>query len=199
MRIESKLVLRVLNMALRFGRVMLKGTHIGSGSSINCAIELGRGTWISNGFVAKGYGRIAFGKFCAVGADVKIITSNHDMSLPTMNFVLQDKIVGRHYPSDIAPVDIGHDVWIGDNVTILAGVNIGDGAVIGAGSILTRSVGAYEVHAGVPARLVGHRFEPPLVEALLETAWWDWSEDKMRANKAFFSSPVSLESLRTIR
>lgn len=69
---------------------------------------------------------------------------------------------------------IGHDVWIGENVTLALGIRIGTGAVIAAGSIVTRNVPPYAMVAGVPAEVRKYRFAPELIEALLEAAWWDY-------------------------
>jgi len=83
------------------------------------------------------------------------------------------------FPSDPSPetiyskghVRIGNDVWVGDTVTILSGVEIGDGAVIGASSVVTRNVDPYEVVAGNPARLIRFRFSRDIVELLTQLNW----------------------------
>lgn len=74
---------------------------------------------------------------------------------------------------------IGNDVWIGARATILPGVSIADGAVIGAGSIVTKNVGPYEIWAGNPARLIRKRFDEETIEKLLGIRWWDWDDKKL--------------------
>lgn len=73
------------------------------------------------------------------------------------------------------PATIGHDVWIGDDVRLRSGIHIGTGAVIAAGSIVTRDVEPYAIVAGIPAKLVGYRFDKPLIKELLATQWWQYT------------------------
>lgn len=199
MQCSHPVKLKLLNLVLRFVRILWNGVHIGRGSELHCPFVIGRGTWISDRFCLKGYGTLRIGKYCAIGADVKIITSNHDDQLPSMHFVLQSRVAGSRFPAKIGEVRIGHDVWIGDNVVILAGVEIGNGAVIGAGAIVSRPVGAYEIHAGNPARRIRDRLDRELAQAMQQLAWWDWSEDRMRRNRAFFASPVSRNGIDAVR
>lgn len=77
-------------------------------------------------------------------------------------------------------------MWIGDSVILLPGVTIGDGAIIGAGAVVTRSVPAYGIVAGNPARVVRMRFPDETIAILSTVHWWTWSESRMRANRAFF-------------
>jgi tetrahydrodipicolinate N-succinyltransferase len=70
-------------------------------------------------------------------------------------------------------VSVGNDVWTGHNVNIMAGVNVGDGAVIAAGSIVTKDVPPYAIVAGVPATIKRFRFPEQTVERLLRVRWWD--------------------------
>ncbi len=79
-------------------------------------------------------------------------------------------------------ISVGSDVWIGDNAIIMSGVSIGHGAVIAAGSIVTKDVDPYVIVAGVPAKMKKYRFSLDVIEALLDIAWWDWTEDKIRDN-----------------
>lgn len=72
------------------------------------------------------------------------------------------------------PLEIGHDVWIGDRVTILPGCRrIGNGAVIAAGSIVTRDVGAYAIVAGIPAKQIRMRYPAGVAELLESARWWE--------------------------
>ena len=68
---------------------------------------------------------------------------------------------------------IGSDVWIGNNSVIKAGVKIEHGAVVGAGSVVTKNIGPYEVHAGNPTRFLKHRFDPNQIKLLMELEWWN--------------------------
>lgn len=75
---------------------------------------------------------------------------------------------------------IGNDVWIGYDAVIMAGVTIGDGAIVGARAVVTRDVEPYSIVGGVPAREIRKRFAPDVISRLLELQWWDWPVDKIR-------------------
>ncbi len=74
------------------------------------------------------------------------------------------------------PIVIGNDVWIGQNAIVLSGITIGHGAVVLAGSIVTKNIEPYAVVGGMPARFIKYRFEPHIIQCLLRIAWWDWPE-----------------------
>ena len=74
---------------------------------------------------------------------------------------------------------IGNDVWIGKNAIILAGVNIGDGSIIGAGAVVTKDVAPYSIVGGVPAMLIKKRFDDSTIDSLLKMKWWNWSREKL--------------------
>ena len=78
---------------------------------------------------------------------------------------------------------IGNDVWVGSGAIILRkpGMHIGDGAIIGAGAVVTKSVEPYAIVAGTPARTIGSRFSPEVVERLLRLRWWDWDDERILA------------------
>ena len=73
-------------------------------------------------------------------------------------------------------------MWIGQNVTILPGVHIGDGAIIGANSVVAGDIPAYTVAAGNPCRVIRPRFDQELTDYLLELRWWDWDAGKIFRN-----------------
>jgi chloramphenicol O-acetyltransferase type B len=75
---------------------------------------------------------------------------------------------------------IGNDVWIGAEALIMPGIKIGDGAVIGARAVVTKNIGAYEIWAGNPARLIKKRFSDDEISMLLELKWWDWDLEKIK-------------------
>lgn len=77
---------------------------------------------------------------------------------------------------------IGNDVWIGYEAVILAGVTVGDGAIIGARAVVTKDVPPYTIVGGVPARPIRRRFPEETVSALLQLRWWDWPKEQIRRN-----------------
>ena len=83
---------------------------------------------------------------------------------------------------------IGNDVWIGYEAVIMAGVHIGDGAIIGTRAVVTKDVPPYTIVGGVPAREIRKRFSPDVIEQLLALKWWDWSMDKIRENVPYLMS-----------
>ena len=75
----------------------------------------------------------------------------------------------------------GNDVWVGHNAVIMGGVTLGDGAVVGAGAVVTHDVAPYEIVGGVPARHIGWRYAPEIIAALARIRWWDWDHETLRA------------------
>src|SRR5262249_23532283 len=76
-------------------------------------------------------------------------------------------------PEMFAAVTVGNDVWTGHNVNVTAGVNVGDGVIIAAGSVVTKDVPPYAIVAGVPAVVKRYRFPEKTIERLLRVRWWD--------------------------
>ncbi len=135
------------------------------------------------------------GKFCSIAKDVNIGLGTHSMKLISTSpiFVSKDNAIGiswtfqnRH--EDCNKVIVGNDVWIGTKAIIMGGVKIGDGAIIGAGSIVTKDVPDYAVAVGIPAKVIKYRFDKPIIEKLLELRWWDMSEEKLKEKIALFQN-----------
>jgi acetyltransferase-like isoleucine patch superfamily enzyme len=89
---------------------------------------------------------------------------------------------------DYGITNIGNDVWIGDKVIVIGGITIGDGAVVGAGAVVTHDVPPYAIVAGVPAKVIKYRFDDEKIRKLLDLKWWDWSEEEIKQNREFFIS-----------
>lgn len=120
------------------------------------------------------------GHYCSVGKDLLVRRRNHPIERVTQHPFFYNARLG-HIDRDSIPTNqdnpltIGHDVWIGDRVTILSGCRqIGNGAVIAAGAVVTRDVPAYAIVGGVPAKTLRLRF-PPEIQAILEQSrWWEF-------------------------
>lgn len=134
-----------------------------------------------SGFFARG----RMGAYCAIGARCAINPFNHPTDWLSINefqyhplsfdWVSEYRDLKRlsRTPDMFLPVMIGNDVWMGHNVNIMGGVHVGDGAVIGAGSVVTKDVPPYAIAVGVPATIKRFRFSEKIVERLLQSKWWE--------------------------
>ena len=94
---------------------------------------------------------------------------------------------------------IGADVWVGARATIVAGVNVGVGAVIGTGSVVTRDVPPYAIVAGVPAKVIKYRFPRRCYKKLLESRWWELPDEVIKEAATEFKNPIRfLEKIKSI-
>lgn len=135
--------------------------------------------------------RLVIGKFCSIACGARFLfnCANHTLhSLSTYPFPLFFEEWGLDRKDIAASWDnrgdivVGNDVWIGYEAVILAGVTIGDGAVIGTRAVVTGDVPPYTIVGGVPARPIRRRFPEETVSALLELRWWDWPAERIAAN-----------------
>ncbi len=152
-------------------------------------ISKGKESYHNGNFVVKGArGILKIGSYCAIGADVKVILSNHDVTNICMQYTFYRKNFNIALSENKKQIitTIENDVWIGDNVVILPGVNIGTGAVIGAGAIVTKNVAPYSIIGGNPAKLIRKRFTDEQIHNLLLSKWWEWSDEEIQCNKEFF-------------
>ncbi len=134
--------------------------------------------------------RLVIGKFCSIACGAKFLfnSANHALGpLTTYPFPL----FFEEWDLDVAhladawdnkgDIVVGSDVWIGYEAVILAGVTIGDGAIIGSRAVVTKDVPPYTIVGGVPARPIRLRFPQETVDRLLALRWWDWPEEKLKA------------------
>lgn len=134
--------------------------------------------------------KLIIGKFCAIARGIEFVMNgaNHRMcSVTTYPFNILGGGWEKFVPSmDDLPLKgdtvVGNDVWIGQNVTVMPGIHIGDGAIIGANSVVAGDVPAYCVAAGNPCRVIRKRFDDELIDYLLKLCWWDWDSEKIFAN-----------------
>ena len=132
--------------------------------------------------------RLVIGKFCSIACGAKFLfnSANHTLrSLSTYIF----PVLFEEWGLDVARIPeawdnrgdivIGNDVWIGYDAVVLAGVTVGDGAIIAARAVVTKDVPPYTIVGGVPARPIRRRFSDSEIDQLLELKWWDWPEEKI--------------------
>jgi len=152
-------------------------TYIGTFSSINNSI---------------------IGKYCCLGPNSLIGLGKH----PVKNYVsmypgfysYDNEGCARKFRNDtiyddsVPEIQIGHDVWLGTNVIIPGGINIGNGAIIAAGSVVIKDVEPYTVVGGNPAKIIRKRFSEDEIAKLLDLRWWDWPYEKVKTHVNDFSS-----------
>lgn len=143
------------------------------------------------------------GSFCSIASGVSIGGVGHPTHFVSTSPVFlshKDSVKSKFARHEYLPrlrTHIGHDVWIGERALIKAGVRIGDGAVVGMGSIVTKDVEPYSIVAGNPAQLVRMRFDRGVVEGLLKMRWWELPDSELQKSGALFDDPVRLLSSKT--
>ena len=132
--------------------------------------------------------RLIIGKFCSIAQGTKIImgSANHRItSISTYPFNVFGGAWSRKTPPHLSQLPfkgdtvIGNDVWLGRECVIMPGVKIGDGAIIGAYSVVTKNIEPYTVVGGNPAKVIRKRFDDELIELLLKLKWWDFDKEKL--------------------
>lgn len=156
-------------------------------SSISSPTIIGDGTRINGPIRIVGKGRVLIGKYGALGADIKIISSNHVMNRANLQIYLDDVCEFNTISFQSGEVIVGNNVWIGDSVIVLSGVHIGDGSIVGSGAVVTRDIPPFSIAVGVPAKVIRKRFSDNLIFQLLEIKWWDWQFEKIKRNRDFFA------------
>ncbi len=133
--------------------------------------------------------KLIIGKFCMIASDVKFIMNgaNHlTKSITAYPFAIfgngwENAMDGKSYPYK-GDIRIGNDVWICYNATILAGVHIGDGAIIAANTTVTKDVAPYTIVGGNPSKEIKKRFSEEVIKKLLKIEWWHWDIEKITKN-----------------
>jgi chloramphenicol O-acetyltransferase type B len=165
----------------------------------NSRIEIGRFTYGTEHMVVREWNegaRLTIGSFCSIAMGLKVfLGGNHRVDWCTtfpFGHVFADQLGGQGitgHPQTKGDVVVGNDVWIGEGVTIQSGVTIGDGAVIAGGAVVTRTVPAYEIWGGNPARLIRARFPETVALRLQALRWWDCGIETVRTLAPLLSQP----------
>jgi phosphonate metabolism protein (transferase hexapeptide repeat family) len=128
------------------------------------------------------------GKFCSIAANVRLNALEHPIERVTahkISYRANEYFRFRELDTDFRDrrsgkrVRVGNDVWIGHGAVVMPGIAVGDGAVIGANAVVTKNVAPYAIVAGVPGRVLRHRFPEKTAERLRDLAWWDWPDEKL--------------------
>ena len=160
---------------------------------------VGLGSYMGSGCV---FNKTYIGRYCALGAGIRVSLGDHPIhkivsihpaffsvkkqagfTFCKKNIWISDRLQECNYACRI-----GNDVWIGDEVTILGGINIADGTVIGAGAVVTKNTEPYGIYVGVPARKIGSRFTEDEIASLLRIKWWDKNISVIKAKANLFSN-----------
>lgn len=156
-----------------------KNVIIGKNCRISSGCTIGDNTYINYNTVIDA--KVKIGKFCSIAPNVYIAPGNHTYSYLTTHPILYDKFWQKRLNIPISNMQdkkketvIGNDVWIGVNATILEGIKIGNGAIVGASSVVTKDVEEYAIVVGNPAKKIKYRFEEEEIRKLKELEpWWD--------------------------
>lgn len=161
--------------------------------------ELGYGTYIgADSFICN----TLIGRYCCIGGNVKTIRGEHPIrqfvsvhpafySLRKQSgftYVMREKFSDFNYidADKKISVIIGNDVWIGENASILEHIVIGDGAVVAAGAVVTKDVPDYAIVGGIPARIIGYRFDEKTIDFLKKAKWWEMPQDWIEKHAEMF-------------
>ena len=149
-------------------------------------MKSGKYTYGKPNLLGENEANLIVGKFCSIAQNVNIyLGGNHRKDWITTylfghihNHVF-NSFNGIGHPATKGNVIIGNDVWIADNVTIMSGVKIGDGAIIANNSHVIKDVEPYSIVGGNPAKHIKYRFTHSQIEKLLKIKWWDWDDEKI--------------------
>ena len=150
------------------------------------------------------------GRFTSIAPNVRVLISSHPYTYPYVStspvfistkqqsnysFVKIDKYIEQKKMSNGFSVEIGNDCWIGDNVLIVSGITIGDGAVVLAGAVVTKNIPPYAIVGGVPAKILKYRYSDEDIKYLLNISWWNRSFEWLRENAATFHDFESFKNM----
>ena len=167
---------------------------------------LGKGSYIARNSHIEG----KIGRFTSIGPHCNVIQGTHPCTYPFIStcpmfysiekqngrtFVNENKFTELRFAEGNYPVVIGNDCWIGFGVSIIAGVTIGDGAVILAHAVVTKDIPAYAIVAGIPAKVIKYRYNNDDIDFLLELQWWNKSLKWIKENAHNFSNIEKIKEI----
>lgn len=163
------------------------GIEIGIGTYGPC-FDLDK-TWV-------GCGNLSVGRYCSIASGVSIFSRNHPYWNPSTSPLFYNSNFNQSICTDsvdYGKLSIGNDVWIGQYAVVLPSCHIiGDGAVVGAGAIVTKDVPPYAVVVGNPAKVIKYRFNKETIDWLEEIKWWDWDVEELKQAASSFQSVEAL-------
>lgn len=178
--------------AIRGSKIHKKAVVDNGSQIVNCTID--RYTYIHGSSVVQA----KVGAFCSIASGCVIGGGKHPTDWVSSSPVFYEgrNALRTHFSRNVFPefVDsvIGNDVWMGSRCLIKGGVTIGDGAIIGMGSVVTKDVPPYEIWAGNPAKCIRKRFDEETIAKLMQVQWWNWDEEKLSRYGDCFRDPREL-------
>lgn len=129
---------------------------------------------------------IRVGNYCSMGRNLTLIMGNGHIPDSTTNYSIRQSLFGDTSHVIKKKIEMGNDVWIGDNVTIIGDAKIGNGVVIGACSLVTANqvLEDFGIYVGVPAKLMRYRFSKEVREEITKSQWWNWDKETALKNIA---------------
>lgn len=193
------------NLKYKFARLLTRQPVAIRGSKIHKKAAVGNGAVVINSTIGKYsyiYGssliEADMGAFCSIAAGCSIGGGKHPVDFVSSSPVFYNKgnVLHTNFANtpfeEYAKTTIGNDVWIGARCLVKGGITIGDGAIIGMGSVVTHDVPPYEIWAGNPAKCIRKRFDDATIAKLLELKWWDWEDERLKKYGDLFRSPEEL-------
>lgn len=204
-----KLILKRILCRAKFRRVTL--FNVGSWCNLQSEFEgnnklgtdaevydckLGYGTYISAFTKLE---RTSIGRYCSIGKNVSCVFGKHPTEKwvtthpaffsvrKQAGFTYVDKERFDESTTDKYGIIIGNDVWIGNNALLMEGIRVGNGAIIGAGAVVTKNVPPYAIVGGVPAKIIRYRFTNEQIQKIEDIKWWDKDETWLKENIDLFS------------
>ena len=163
--------------------------HLGPRTQISAMCKIGNFLFLNIDSII--YPHVNIGRYCSIARNCEIGVARHPLNyLSTHSFQYHASQFPEYpgYKDEVSRVShrahpetfIGNDVWIGAKVVIISGISIGDGAVIAAGSVVTKDIPPYAIYGGVSAKLIKYRFDHESIFRLLELKWWELSFDEIK-------------------
>ena len=189
--------LNIFNPGVIFGALVDHHSKISSKAKVYFFTKIFNSEIDDYSYVCPGteISKTTVGKFCSIGPKCKIGLPGHTLNFLSTSPVFTEKnnAAGHSWiSSNIVVSDkhtiVGNDVWIGADAILLGGVSIGNGAVIGAGAVVTKDVPPYAIVGGVPAKIIRYRFSEEVIEKLNASQWWNLPEEKLRSLLTYFQS-----------
>lgn len=186
--IVSKLIKKIHIPAIK-NSLIQKKSWVGSSTHL-VDVNMGKWSYIGNQCTVI---NANIGKFCSIADNCIIGAPSHPIDWVSTSPVFHNgknvmrKNFSNHKYENSQETIIGNDVWIGNNCLIKSGVTIENGSIIGMGSIVTKNIGAYEIWAGNPAKLIRKRFADDIIEKLLKSKWWENNDEVIEKNAVYFN------------